>query len=429
MPALAVTEREAAQFSDQGQWGKAVRAWELLVGSNPKSVPIRLGYADALMKHRDWERAAAEYERVLELDPRNAEAMRNLGTLRRWQGRLEEARAAYERAAAFAPNDPAPALGLAATDRLDHNFDAAQARYDVARQKWPRDEDVRGAAYDFARERNPKVYVFFEDDLSFETRQVGVGVPFLSREEIGFEHQKETRLQYQTGTKTYDRTDNKVLFAHYFGYNRTLDASARSAKYRYVQAPTSYSAIDTFEEFRVRYSHPITWQHTGVGRYSMRPTKLLTTGDKFTAHKLEAEVVSQWTPRVQTGLGAGRLRDLDENATSTAGLRNTGLTKITVQVDFTDRIQGSAKYITNPDLDDSIKDTRIVQGDYTFTGTISGLARYRADDYKQGDDQSSLYVGVRFVPNSHLWSEFGLKRGSRGSYHSTDPLVSVVYRF
>lgn len=431
-PVLAATQKEAADFAERGDFAAAARVYDTLVAKDPKSVALRLALADALAKDRQWDRAATEYEKAVQLNPRNVEALRGLGTVRRWQGHLPEARQAYEKARTVAPSDSETHLGLAATYRLDHDFAAAQRLYDDAQTRWPRDTDVQQTAYDFARERRPRVNIFYEDDLSFETRQLGLAVPFAGREEFGVEHQTEKRVQYQTGTETYTRTDNKLLYTHFFGLNHALDASARQAAYDYAQPITGTgftTAIDSFSEYRVRYTVPVTPEQIVAVRYSARPTKLMITGDSFTAHKLEGEITSQWTPRFQTLLGTGQLRDLDENATSKNDLVNNSLTKLGFQADLTNRFQVSAKYITNPDLDNTVKGTTLLQADYTFTGTISGLARHRADDYKQGDDQTSFYLGLRYVPNSHLWSEFGVKRVERGTENSIDPLVSVVYRF
>jgi Flp pilus assembly protein TadD len=421
-------EQTAARLLEAERFSEAVEVLRGVVAKQPESVRLRLKLAEALAADRQWNDAVTEYQAVLNRQPNNTEALRGLGQVRRWQGHLPEARQAYEKAWAVAPNDAEVQLGLAATYRLDHDFPAAQKLYDEAQKKWPHDNDVQQAGYSFARERNPRVYLFFEDDLSFETRQLGMAVPFGAREEFGLEHQEEKRLQYQTGAETYSRTDSKLVYTHFLGLNHSLDADLRHAKYKYVAPATDFTAIDSFEEYRVRYTFPIVPEQVAAVRYSARPTTLVNSRN-FTAHKLEAQITSQWTPRFQTLLGTGWLRDLDPNATSTSNMKSNSLVKAGVQADITNRFQVSAKYITNPDLDNTVDDTTLLQADYTFTGTVSGLVRHRADDYKQGNDQTSVYFGLRYVPNSHFWSEFGFKRVERGAYSSTDPLLSLVYRF
>lgn len=427
--AYAVTEKEAAAAERAGNFAAAASAYRTLVAQNPRSVSLRLQLADALAKDRRWDEAVAEYETVLRLQPDNAVAQRGIGTVRRWQGHLDEARIAYNRARAMSPNDPSAVLGLAATHALDRDFAGARKLYDEAARKWPQDTEVRQAAYDFRRRASPRVYVFLEDDLSFEARQVGGAAPVGAREEFGAEYQEESSLQSATGAKVYTRTDQKLLYTHFFGFQHALDASMRRSSYEYAQPVTAFSAIDGFEEYRVRYTFPLIPEQVAALRYTLRPTTLKLSQQSFNSHKLEAELTSRWTPRFQTLLGTGWLRDLDENATTTSNLRNSNLVKAGFQADVNNRIQVSGKYITNPDLDNTIDDMLILQADYIFTPLISGLARYRADNYKQGADQTSYYFGLRFVPDSHWWTEFGAKFVERGAADGAYALASVVYRF
>ncbi len=39
------------------------------------------------------------------------------------------------------------------------------------------------------------------------------------------------------------------------------------------------------------------------------------------------------------------------------------------------------------------------------------------------------YIGMRYVPNVHWWSEVGVKRVERGPDSGSYPLVSVVLTF
>lgn len=432
--AAAVTEKEAAQQAREGLFAQAIESYDALVKQNPKSVPLRLKLADALAKDRQWERALTEYEAVLKLSPNNADAMNGIGTVNRWRGHVDAARDAHVRARNTAPGDPDGALGLAAAETLDHNFEKAGALYEEAEKKWPNDGEVRQAAYDFRRQKNPRVQLFYEDDLSFRTEIGGVGLPLLAREDLEAEYQKETRFQYLTGVESYNRTDKKIKYTHFFGLNHTLEVDARAAEYEYPAPPAPLppafsTAIDSFQEYRLRYTFPLTPEQRIAIRYSVRPTTLLNTQEKFTAHKVEAELVSRWLPRFETVIGTGWLRDLDGNAVSTGDLTSQGLLKIGFQYDITNRLDVSAKFITNPDLDSSVNSTTIVQAGYSLTGTFALLARGRFDDYKTGDDQSAAYVAVRFTPSSHLWSEAGVKYVQRGPESGVYPLVSLVGKF
>ncbi|WP_291321624.1 tetratricopeptide repeat protein [Desulfonatronospira sp.] len=62
---------------------------------NPR-LYFNMGLAHTSME--DWDRAAREFEKALELNPDYGEAWNNLGQVRQAQGRLQEARQAYEKA-------------------------------------------------------------------------------------------------------------------------------------------------------------------------------------------------------------------------------------------------------------------------------------------------------------------------------------------
>jgi hypothetical protein len=430
--AWGVTEQEAARLAREGHFDEAAAAYRTLVQSNPSVVRLRLALADALSNGRHWDEAIGEYQAVLAIDPRNAEALGSIGTLRRWQGHIAESLQAYERMRAVAPRDPAPLLGLAGTYAADHDFARARQRYDEAANLKPGDRGVERERYDFRRLDNPRAYAYFEDDLSFQTRIAGAAAPFLSREEIGYEHQQELRFLSSTGGRTFTRDDNRVTYTHFFGLNNTLETSLRRSTFSYEPAATPgpgfTTAIASFNEFRLRYVHPFAPEQIGAVRYTARPTTLFG-GETFTSHKIEAELQSQWSPSVRTTVGSGWLRDLKDTATSTADTTNEVLVNLGVQITLSDRADVSARYITNPDLDSSIWSTTLLQGGYTFSSTWSGIARARFDDYKAPPDQSSYYGGVRFAPNSHLWTEFGVKYVKRGARDGFFGLASVVFRF
>jgi len=431
-PARSATEQEAAGLARERRFGEAAQAYRALVAQDPKTMRLRLALADALANDRRWGEAIVEYEGVLSLDPRNAEALGSIGTLQRWRGHIDESERAYERMRAAAPRDSAPLLGLAATYAADHDFGKAQQLYEEAAKLNPGDAGVEQGRYDFRRQANPRLYAYFEDDLSFQTRIVGVAAPFLAREEIGYERQQELRFLSSTGERTFTRDDNRVTYTHFFGLNHTLEAAVRSSSFSYEPAATPPSgftaAIDSFKEIRVRYAHPFTPEQVAAARYTARPTRLYG-GETFTSHKIEAEVQSRWTPRLRTTLGTGWLRDLKDTATSTSDTTNEALLNLGAQIVLTDRADVSARYITNPDLDSSISSTTLIQGGYTFSGAWSGIFRLRFDDYKAPPNQSSLYAGVRFTPGSHLWTEIGVKYVERGPSDGLFGLASVVYRF
>jgi len=430
--ATADTEDDAASAVRRGDFAAAASAYEQLVENNPTSLTLRLELASALAKNRQWERAIGEYETVLKRHPNNTEALLGIGTVRRWQGNIAEAKDTYQQVRTVAPQEAGGLLGLAATYALDHDLASADKYYEQAAKLWPGDSSVQQAAYDFRRQRNPRLYMFWETDLSFESRQAGAILPFGAREEIGAEYQDETSIAPQLGnSKIYTRRDQKLFYTHYFGLNRMLDVSARTSAYQYYVPDSSlgYASIDTYEEYRVRYTVPLSQQQIFAIRYTIRPTILRVSRASFNAHKVEAELNTRWSPAFSTLLGAGWLRDLDSNATSTSQLTNRSLVKVGFQWDATSRLNLGAKYITNPDLDNSMKATSIAEAGYSLTDTWSVLGRYRADEFKTGFNQTGYYLAARYVPNSHWWSEVGVKYAKRGSASGNYGLASVSYRF
>ncbi len=433
--AAADLEADAADAARRGDFGAAASAYQELAENNPRSISLRLQLADALAKDRQWERAVGEYKKVLERNPKNVEALLGIGTVRRWQGNITEAKRAYGQVLALAPQDPGGLRGMAATYTLDHDYANAEKFYALAQQLWPGDSSVQQAAYDFRRQRNPRTYLFWETDLSFETRQAGAIVPFWAREEIGAEYQEATSFFVAPTANArmliYTRNDKKVFYTHYFGINNMLDLSARKSSYNYYvpNSALGFTTIDTYDEYRIRYTAPFTQDQVFSVRYTLRPTTLKFSNGSFNSHKVEAELSSRWVPSLSTLLGIGVLRDLDSNAIAVSQLTDRSLVKVGVQWDATSRLNLGAKYITNPDLDNSMRATTIGEGGYSLTERWSLLGRYRNDSYKSGPDQTTYYLAARFVPDSNLWSEVGLKHAKRGNANGNYGLVSISYHF
>lgn len=428
-------ETDAENAARRGDFAAAASAYQELSENNPRSLLLRLQLADALAKDRQWERALGEYKKVLERNPRSIEALLGIGTVRRWQGNITEAKHAYEQVLALAPQDPNGLEGMAATYTLDHDYGNAERFYALAQQLWPGDGSVQQAAYDFRRQRNPRAYLFWETDLSFTTQQAGAIVPFGAREEIGAEYQQASSYFVAPTANTrlpiYTRDDKKVFYTHYFGINNMLELSARTSTYSY-DVPASalgFTTIDTYNEYRVRYTTPLTQDQVFSLRYTLRPTTLKFSNSSFNSHKVEAELGSRWVPSLSTLLGIGLLRDLDSNATSVSQLTDRSLVKAGIQWDVTSRLSLGAKYITNPDLDNTMRDTTIGEAGYSLTERWALLGRYRTDGYKSGPDQTTYYLAARFVPNSNLWSEVGLKHAKRGNAEGNYGLVSISYHF
>lgn len=370
-----------------------------------------------------WDAALQTYRDELARNEKNADAWRGIGRILRWKGHLEESRQAYEKAAALEPDNSNAALGIADTYRLNHDFKQAAADYAAAQQRWPKDEEVRQAAYDFARESNPRIYGKYERDLAFRTKTYGVGTPLLSREDIQLEHVDDESLG------AYVRKDEKATYTHYFALNNFLEFRYRRSNYSYFAPVTDFSAIDWFDEYRVRYAHPITPEQVATVTYTYRPTTLKTTQQSYNSTKFEVELHSQWTPRFATLAGAGALRDLNDNPVTTHDLRTTSLVKAGVEYMLTQKAQATATYITNPDLDNSIHSKSLFLLSYQWRDNLSSLLRYRYDDYKNGINQRIASIALRYTPNAHIWSEVGILTASRGGRSGVYPEATLIYKF
>ncbi len=433
--AIADLEDDAANAARRGDFAAAVSAYQQLLENNPTSISLRLELADALAKDRQWDRAIEEYQKVLKRQPKSIPALLGIGTVRRWQGNIAEAKLAYEQVLALSPQDAAGLQGMAATYALDHDYVNAEKYYAQAEKLWPGDSSVKQAAYDFHRQRNLRAYVLWETDLSFQTHQAGAVLPFGAREEIGAEYQDESSFYVpQTGGSRlliYTRTDRKIFYTHYFGINNMLDLSARTSAYQYHVPDTAlgFATIDTYQEYRARYTTPLTQDQVFSVRYTLRPTILKFSNGSFNSHKLEAELNSRWLPEFSTQLGLGLLRDLDSNAVATSQLTDRSLVKAGFQWDVTARFSVGAKYITNPDLDNTMRATSITEAAYSVTEVWSVLGRYRTDSAKVGADQTEYYFAVRFVPNSSWWSEFGVKHAKRDAVIGNYGLASISIHF
>ncbi|MBR0551377.1 tetratricopeptide repeat protein [Stakelama marina] len=370
-----------------------------------------------------WDAAIAEYRAAIAENPDNAEAWRGLGRVLRWKGRLAESRDAYRHAAAIAPDNPDAELGIALTYRYDRNFGAARSAYDQAVARWPDDPEVLSERRTFLRDTMPRVALFYERDLSFETLSAGMGLPLANGDEVTGEWQREERPDI------YVRRDWRAGYQHYFGFQHYIQVDARLSRYSYDNPVTDFAAIDRFQEFRIRYAVPVTPDQVVTARYSLRATRLKTSRQTFSAHKFEVELRSQWSPRFSTTIGSGLLRDLNDGATSASDQRTTVLVRAGAEYRVTPRLQLAANYITNPDLDNTIKGTALAQVSYSWNGRWSSLYRFRADDYKDSEDQTAHYLGMRYSPGGHVWAEAGVKYVERGKRSGIYPLASLIYRF
>jgi serine/threonine-protein kinase len=75
---------------------------------------------------RNYERAIEEFNRAMELEPSNADALRQIGNVRRRQGRFDDAIASYQRSADLDPRSHQAWFNLGETLLYTHRYDEAR---------------------------------------------------------------------------------------------------------------------------------------------------------------------------------------------------------------------------------------------------------------------------------------------------------------
>ena len=78
--------------------GEALPLLKIATEVNPNVIQIWIGYADALIKERQFEEAVTSYKKIIELNPDFAEVHYNLGSALQNLKKLEEAEVSYKKA-------------------------------------------------------------------------------------------------------------------------------------------------------------------------------------------------------------------------------------------------------------------------------------------------------------------------------------------
>ena len=91
----------------------------------PREVQPRVWRAELWVQIKDWNKAAKEYEGILELEPAHRSARHGLAEAMLSQNRVQEANEQYQQLYAQTPDDPVTWIGLAHCERRLGNLDAA----------------------------------------------------------------------------------------------------------------------------------------------------------------------------------------------------------------------------------------------------------------------------------------------------------------
>lgn len=118
--------------------------------SRPDEAATRMSRGVAFLEQFRFTDAAAEFERVVALDPESVAGQVNLGIARFNERRFDEARASFERARALDPDGPHALYNLGLIEKLEGDTDAALAAFLRVAEIVPDDSMTQyylGAAY------------------------------------------------------------------------------------------------------------------------------------------------------------------------------------------------------------------------------------------------------------------------------------------
>jgi Flp pilus assembly protein TadD len=98
--------KAASIYRNSGQSGEAMTAYNDALNVDPKAIPALLGRADLHMVLHEEIAAVADYETLLSMDKRNAQALCGLGEARYSQGNFKQAIKYFKEARSVEPNNP-----------------------------------------------------------------------------------------------------------------------------------------------------------------------------------------------------------------------------------------------------------------------------------------------------------------------------------
>ncbi|HEX4121830.1 MAG TPA: tetratricopeptide repeat protein, partial [Verrucomicrobiae bacterium] len=117
---------EARGFMQRRNYSQAILAYERLSRQYPHRIEIWFEYGCAAGGDGQMELADRAWRKAMELAPKNAQLMLQIGHQNRNLRRLAQARASFEQAAAADPNGINPRMALAILSEQEHRFETAR---------------------------------------------------------------------------------------------------------------------------------------------------------------------------------------------------------------------------------------------------------------------------------------------------------------
>lgn len=122
---------QGVEYAKQGQLDKAIAEFEEAIRLDPNYVKAHVNLGIAYAKQGMFDKAIAAYEEAIRLDPNIVEAHYNLGNAYAEQGMLDEAIAEYKEALKLNPDDVNTHLNLGVTYRDLGKSDEAIAEFET----------------------------------------------------------------------------------------------------------------------------------------------------------------------------------------------------------------------------------------------------------------------------------------------------------
>jgi len=238
---IAIAERKA------GKHDEAIAALKRAVEINPQNVALEQACARAMLEDGRYQDAYEHYAKMLQLFPRDEDALINYGLLAARLGHPQQAIEAWEKATQFDPDQPNPHLYLAEVfDQRGDHLTAARHWQDYLRAAALRPDDPAAGIPEQA-----SAMIQLADDES-KTNHVDLA---------GSEYQSAADL----ANRTSDRSLESLALAH-LGDLQEREGNARSAAHSYQRSleldreandPRS-EAIDWFNygQFLLRHQQP-----------------------------------------------------------------------------------------------------------------------------------------------------------------------------
>lgn len=136
---------QARQSLSEGKTNDAIAQLEAVVRQHPEYVPAHLSLARAYTINHDFAEAEVELKRVVELNPRNENALYFLGFTELELKRTEQAREAFTQLLQLNPSSADAHAGLAAILSLENKYSEALEEYKRTAQL---DPEYQSVSYD-----------------------------------------------------------------------------------------------------------------------------------------------------------------------------------------------------------------------------------------------------------------------------------------